>query len=187
MSYRKLLQTIGLALGTLLLVRCGTAPTVVPTAAPLPSATSLPTSTPLPLHKVNEVVEVDGWQTVQLWLVKGAFQADPKGEKQTSGWRVSVKSAGTCKSTPLAEAGKEFYCVTLGIENTTATSGALDLASGGLVLSDPKGSDYVADGVRLGDTNPFVLAAPQKGSISSSVQCSFSAPTLNAASKPIVS
>jgi len=72
-------------------------------------------------------------------------------------------------------AGQKYYCIVLGIENTTAGPGVLDLTTGPMLV-DPERINYAVCGVRLGGSDSFVLAASQSGSVSSAVQCSFSAP-----------
>jgi len=125
-------------------------------------------------HAVGEIVEVGDWQTAQTWLVNYTAEIEPSGKEQASGWRVFVKSAGPCTPAPTG-GGQEFYCIVLGIENTTAGPGALDLTTGPMLV-DPKGIKHEVSGVRLGGSDSFVLAASQSGSSSSAVQCSFSAP-----------
>lgn len=125
-------------------------------------------------HAVGDMVEVGGWQAAQTWLVDYTTEIEPSGKEQASGWRVFVKGAGPCTPTPMG-GGQELYCVVLGIQNTTAGPGALDLTTGPMLV-DPKGIKHKVSGVRLGGSDSFVLATSQSGSSSSAVQCSFSAP-----------
>ncbi len=129
---------------------------------------------PAIVYPAGEIADVGGWLPAQTLLEGYTTLIEPSGPEQSSGWQVSVSGSGPCTPGP-AGAGEEYICVDIDIDNTTAGPGALDLVRDGPALVDRQGAGYAVAGAQLSDA-PFVVAGTTTGSMSSSVECEFSAP-----------
>jgi hypothetical protein len=131
-------------------------------------------TSPAVVHPAGETADVGGWLPAETLLEGYTTIIEPSGSAQSSGWQVSVSASGPCAPGP-ADAGEEYVCATVDIENTTSGPGALDLANDSPELIDQEGDVYPVAGAKLDDFD-FLVAGSATGSISSSMDCEFSAP-----------
>jgi hypothetical protein len=119
-------------------------------------------------------VEVGGWYPAQVLLVQMTGVVEKAGGQQSKGWTVTTVAPGAC-TLGTAVIGKEFICVGFEIRNGTDGAGALDLKSGLPMLADSSGQRVAPVDLRIADMD-FVGIGGQAGSVSSSTNCTFSAP-----------
>ncbi len=122
----------------------------------------------------GSAVEVGGWYPVDTLLVGMSSLVERTGDRQAKGWMVTVVDPGAC-TMGTAVAGKEFICVGVEICNTSAGAGGLDLKSDLPVLADTAGERVVPVELRIAAMD-FVGLGQQASSVSTSTNCTFSAP-----------
>ncbi len=129
---------------------------------------------PATVHPAGETADVGGWLPAETLLEGYTTLIEPSGPEQSSGWQVSVSGSDPC-APGSTSAGEQYVCVSIDIKNPTAGPGALDLAADGPKLVDQQGTRYLLGGAQIADA-PDLVASATTGSISSSMECEFSAP-----------
>jgi hypothetical protein len=145
---------------------------VVALAAACSGERPAPVGAPVNPHPVGEAVEVGGWYPVETLLDGSTAIVNKTGDRQSSGWFVTVVSPGACPPDPVVEGKKEAICVGLEIRNNTEQAGGLKIHEDLPVLSNsPDGQADVMD-LWIAGMESTALAS----STSSSTNCTLSAP-----------
>lgn len=127
---------------------------------------------PVNPHVAGEAVEVGGWYPVETALVGTTAEVDKTGDRQSSGWSVTVVApSADCPVDPMVPE-KGVLCVGLEMTNNTAQPGGLEIPGNLPLLVDAAGWAVSPIGMSIAgmDWMDFSQA------VSSSADCTLSAP-----------
>jgi hypothetical protein len=135
-----------------------------------------PQGPPVDPRAAGDTVEVGGWYPVDTFLVGTSAEVNKTGDRQSSGWSVTVISPGDCTTDAADPAAKvkEVICVGLEIGNNSAEAGGLRLFDDLPVLSNSAGEPATVIDLRIVGMD-FILSR-QTGSVATSSNCTFSTP-----------